>query len=473
MPEKFLIGNKLCESDNVKKIINPYNNEAVYEYYSASEKHFSESADYLTSAFEKYKNVPAYVRAEMLYKISQSLANEKERFAQIITKETGKPVKLSRIEVDRAVLTFRLGAEEAAKIYGNVLPLDLLPGSEKKQGIVKRFPIGLILGITPWNFPINLVAHKVSPALASGNVIMIKPSSNSVVCAMELGKLIHKICGEMKLDFCPINVLPLSGKDIDAFVADSRIKMVSFTGSSDVGWNLKKKMNRQRISLELGGNAGVIVDETDDIDSTAMKLMIGGFSAAGQSCISVQRIYINEKIYDKMRQSLTSQANKIKFGNPYEDDTLVGPMITEDEAKRAEAWVNEAENAGAKILFGGKRHCAVLEPAIIENAGNELNVKCNEVFAPVITIEKYSSFEKAVDEINNSRFGLQAGVFTNDVRKIMYAYENIQTGGVIINDVSAYRMDSMPYGGVKDSGNAREGVSYAIKEMTEEKILVM
>jgi acyl-CoA reductase-like NAD-dependent aldehyde dehydrogenase len=263
MPEKFLIGNGFPESDKIKKIINPYNNEAIYEYYSASKKHFNESADYLTSAFEKYKNVPAYIRAEMLYKVSQSLADNKERFAQIITQETGKPVKLSRIEIDRAVLTFRLGAEEATKIYGEVLPLDLLPGSEKKQGIVKRFPIGLILGITPWNFPINLVAHKVSPALASGNVIIIKPSSNSVVCALELGKLIHKICKEMKLDFCPINVLPLSGKDIDALVADNRIKMISFTGSSDVGWNLKKKMNRQRISLELGGNAGVIVDETD------------------------------------------------------------------------------------------------------------------------------------------------------------------------------------------------------------------
>jgi acyl-CoA reductase-like NAD-dependent aldehyde dehydrogenase len=204
-----------------------------------------------------------------------------------------------------------------------------------------------------------------------------------------------------------------------------------------------------------------------------MKLMIGGFSAAGQSCISVQRIYINEKIYDEMKQSLVMQAGKIKFGNPNEDDTIVGPMITEDEAKRAESWIMEAKNAGAKILCGGKRMGAVLEPTIIENAGNNLNVKCNEVFAPVITIEKYSSFEKAVDEINNSRFGLQAGVFTYDMRKIMFAYENIHTGGVIINDVSAYRMDSMPYGGAKDSGNAREGVAYAIKEMTEEKILVM
>ncbi|RPI17988.1 MAG: aldehyde dehydrogenase family protein [Ignavibacteriae bacterium] len=473
MPEKFLIENKLAESNTVKKIINPYKNETAYEVYSASAEHFNQSANYLVNTFEKYRKLPSYKRAELLYKTTQKITEQKEHLAKTITNETGKPIKLSRVEVDRAVLTFRLGAEEATKLHGEILPLDLLPGSENKTGIVRRFPLGLILGITPWNFPVNLVAHKVSPALASGNVIMIKPSSNSVVCAIELGKIILEACNELGLDYCPVNVLPLSGKDMDAHVSDARIKLVSFTGSSDVGWKLKQKVNRQRVGLELGGNAGVIIDEVEDTGKTAVKILMGGFAAAGQSCISVQRVYINEKIYDALCKSLIDEAKKIKFGNPYDEDTVVGPMITEEEAIRAESWVNEARNNGAAILTGGKRNGAVLEPAIIENASNNLNVKCSEVFAPVITIEKYSSFEKAVDEINNSRFGLQAGIFTNDMRKIMYAYDNIHTGGVIINDVSAYRMDSMPYGGTKDSGNTREGVAYAIKEMTEEKILVL
>jgi glyceraldehyde-3-phosphate dehydrogenase (NADP+) len=473
MTERFLIENKLTESNSIKKIVNPYNNKIVYEVYSASSEHFNKSADYLLNTFEKFKRLPAYMRAELLYKTSQKIAAGKELLAEIITNETGKPIKLSRIEIDRAVLTFRLGAEEATKMNGEILPLDLLPGSEEKTGLVRRFPLGLILGITPWNFPVNLVAHKVSPALASGNVIMIKPSSNSIVCAIELGKLILGVCNELGLDYCPINILPLSGKDIDSHISDERIKLVSFTGSSDVGWNIKRKVNRQRVGLELGGNAGVIIDESDDINKTALKILIGGFSAAGQSCISVQRVYINEKMYEAFCNSLVEQAKDIKYGDPFDDDTIIGPMITEDEAVRAEKWINEAKSAGASILTGGKRNGAVLEPTIIENASNNLNVKCNEVFAPVITIEKYASFEKAVNEINNSRFGLQAGVFTNDIRKIMYAYNNIQTGGIIINDVSAYRMDSMPYGGTKDSGNTREGVAYAIKEMTEEKILVL
>lgn len=473
MPEKFLIENKLAASNNVKKIVNPYKNETAYEVYSANTDDFNKSAGYLVHAFEKYKRLPSYKRAELLYKVTQKIAEKKEHLARTITNETGKPVKLSRIEIDRAVLTFRLGAEEAARMNGDILPLDLLPGSENKTGIVKRFPLGLVLGITPWNFPVNLVAHKISPALASGNVIMIKPSSNSVVCSIELGKIILEACNEMELDYCPVNVLPLSGSDMDALVSDPRVKLVSFTGSSDVGWSLKKKVNRQRVGLELGGNAGVIVDEAGDISKTAMKILIGGFSAAGQSCISVQRVYINENLYAEFRKALVDEAKKIKFGDPYNEDTISGPMITEDEAIRAEKWIDEARKAGAVILCGGKRIGAVLEPAIIENAPDNVNVKCNEVFAPVITIEKYSSFEKAVSDINNSRFGLQAGVFTNDMRKIMYAYNNIETGGVIINDVSAYRMDSMPYGGTKDSGNTREGVAYAIKEMTEEKILVI
>lgn len=473
LPEKFLIENKLEESKKSRPVVNPYSNETVAEVFVPDEKQFSRSVNYLHAVFEKYKILPAYTKAELLSKVSQKISERKERLAELITTETGKPIRFSRVEIDRAVLTFRLGAEEAVRIPGEVLPLDLLKGSENKIGIVRRYPLGLILGITPWNFPINLVAHKVSPALASSNVILLKPSSNSPLCGIEIGKIIFESCGELGLDFCPINVLPLGGADMDKHVSDERIKMISFTGSSDIGWGLKTKSAKQRVSLELGGNAGVIIDEDTDTNTAIPKLLIGGFSAAGQSCISVQRIYIHEKIYENFKTLFTEKAKKIKFGNPFDEDTISGPMITEAEARRAEGWIDEARKSGANILTGGGRNGAVLEPTIIENAPNHVNVKCSEVFAPVMTIEPFKNFEDAVSKINNSRFGLQAGVFTNDMRKILYAYNNIETGGVVIDDVSAYRMDSMPYGGIKDSGNAREGVAYAIKEMTEEKILVM
>lgn len=473
LPEKFLIENKLEESKKSKSIINPFSGETVAEVFVPDENQFNASVNYLLGTYNKFKNIPVYTKAELLYKVSQKISERKDRLAELITTETGKPIKFSKVEIDRAVLTFRLGAEEASRINGEVLPLDLLKGSEYKLGIVRRFPIGLILGITPWNFPVNLVAHKVSPALASSNVIMIKPSSNSPLSGIEVGKLVLEACEELGLDFCPINVLPVPGTEMDKHISDESFKMISFTGSHDVGWKMKSKTAKQRVSLELGGNAGVIVDEGTDLPTAVPKLLIGGFSAAGQSCISVQRIYVHEKIYNNFKELFVSEAKKVKFGNPFEDDTIVGPMITEQEAERAEKWTDEARKSGAKILLGGGRNGAVLEPTIIEDASNELNVKCNEVFAPVMTIERFSSFEDAVSEINNSRFGLQAGVFTNDMKKILYAYNNIHTGGVIINEVSAYRMDSMPYGGTKDSGNAREGITYAIKEMTEEKILVI
>lgn len=473
LPEKFLIENKLEESNKSRPVINPYTNKTVAEVFVPDDRQFERSANYLHEIFGKYKNIPAYVRSELLFKVSVKISERKERLAELITTETGKPIKFSRVEIERAVLTFRLGAEESAKIHGEVLPLDLLKGSENKIGIVRRFPLGLILGITPWNFPINLVAHKVSPALASSNVIMIKPSSNSPLCGIEVGKIILEACEEIGLDFCPINVLPVGGSEMDKHVSDNRIKMISFTGSSDTGWKLKSKSAKQRVSLELGGNAGVILDEDTDLKTAVQKLLIGGFSAAGQSCISVQRIYIHEKIYSDFKELFTLEAKMVKFGNPFEEDTIVGPMITEQEAIRAEKWINEARIEGARILTGGRRSGAVLEPTLIEDAPNHINVKCSEVFAPVMTIEPFKTFEDAVKEINNSRFGLQAGVFTNNLKNVLYAYNNIHTGGVVINDVSAYRMDSMPYGGTKDSGNTREGVAYAIKEMTEEKILVV
>lgn len=471
--EKFLTGNKFTSSDKIIEIKNPFTNEIVKKVYRSDEIHINESLNYLSSIFPRYKNSPTYLKSTLLEKISLKISENRKNLAELITLETGKPVKFSRIEVDRAALTFKLGSEESKRIEGEVLNLDLLKGSENVLGIVKKFPIGVILAITPWNFPVNLVAHKLSPALASGNVVLLKPASASLACGIEIGKIIKQSCEELEMDYCPVNVVTASGSDIERFVSDVRVKMVSFTGSSEVGWNLKKKINRQKISLELGGNAGVIVDESADVKDAVGKIIIGGFGQAGQSCISVQRVFVHEKIYDEFEKILLAETKKIKVGDPFDDSTDVASMITEGDAAKVEQWVKEAANSGAKILAGGSRRSAVLQPTILGETKKEMKVNAQEVFAPLITLTKFRDFKEAVDFVNDSVYGLQAGVFTKDIHNAFYAFNNIETGGVIINNVSTYRMDSMPYGGVKDSGNAREGVKYAIEEMSESRVLVL
>lgn len=471
--EKYIIENNFCSSSETVEIINPYNKEVVKKVYKSSINDINNSLDYLTEIFPKYKNLPVYIKSEFLERITDKITERKEFLAEVLTLETGKPVKLSRIEVDRAIFTFRTGAEESRRIDGEIISLDQLKGSERKKALVKRFPLGVILAITPWNFPINLVAHKLSPALASGNVVLLKPAGASLSCGIEIVKIIKETADEMKFGFCPVNVVTNSGSEIERFVSDDRVKMVSFTGSPAVGWNLKMKLSKQRISLELGGNAGVIVDETADIKLAALKIAAGAFAHAGQSCISVQRVFVHKSLLNRFRKFLLEETNKIKYGNPFEEDILTGPMINEKEAERIQSWVEDASDKGAEILTGGKREGAVYQPTVLFNAPRNCDVNSKEVFAPLLTLTEFDDFKTAVEEINNSDFGLQAGVFTNNLANVMYAFENIETGGVVINDVSTYRMDSMPYGGVKNSGIGKEGVKYAIEEMTERKILVL
>ncbi len=390
--EKFLIKNTFISSDETVDIKNPYSNEIVKKVFKSSPEHINTSLDYLTSIFPKYKSIPTYIKSELLLKVSQKVFERKEELAQLITLETGKPIKFSRIEVERAVLTFQIGSEEAKRIEGETLNLDLLKGSEGKKGIVRRFSIGIIFAITPWNFPINLVAHKISPALASGNVVLLKPASASLCCGIELGKIVKEASEECGLDFSPVNVITSSGGEIEKFLGDKRVKMISFTGSPLVGWGLKQHTNIQKLSLELGGNAGVIVDETADVKTTAAKIAIGGFAQAGQSCISVQRVFVHEKLYDEFKNVIIEEAKKIKFGNPNEDDTMVGPMINEGEAKRVEEWIQEAKNSNGKILTGGERNNAMIAPTVVEDADKKLNVNSKEVFAPLITLNKFSDF---------------------------------------------------------------------------------
>jgi acyl-CoA reductase-like NAD-dependent aldehyde dehydrogenase len=471
--EKFLIKNELVSSKETINIINPFSSEVVKQVYKSNSEDVNLSLDYLTSVFRKYKKTPAYLKADLLELISNKIKKKKEELAYLMTLETGKPIKLSRLEVDRAIFTFKSGSEEARRLDGEVIQLDQLKGSEGKFGMIKRFPLGVILAITPWNFPINLVAHKISPALASGNVVLLKPASASLCCGLEVGEIIKEASEEIGLDYCPVNVITSSGSEIEKFVSDERVKMVSFTGSPAVGWNLKKKLAMQKISLELGGNAGVIVDDNADLKLAASKISLGAFAHAGQSCISVQRVFVHKNICKEFERLVIEEANKIKFGNPFEEDTLVGPMINETEAKRVEQWIQEAKDAKGKIICGGKRNKALIEPTIISNTAKDINVNSKEVFAPLMTISEFDDFKKAVEEVDDSEFGLQAGVFTNNIQNAFYAFENIEVGGVVINDVSTYRMDSQPYGGMKKSGAGREGIKYAIEEMTERKILIL
>ncbi len=472
--EKYIIKNEFINSsDNVTEIRNPYSDEIVYRVYKSTSEDVNSSLNYLTGVFREYKNLPVYKKAELLNKIADKISSKKELLAQVMTKETGKPIKLSRAEVDRTIYTFRCGAEEARRIDGEIISIDQLPGAENKMGLIKRFPIGVILAITPWNFPMNLVAHKISPALASGNTVLLKPASASLVSGLEIVKIIKEVSDEMNLGFCPVNVVTCSGSEIEKFVNDDRVKLVSFTGSPAVGWNLKKKLSMQRISLELGGNAGVIVDESADLKIAAEKISAGAFNHAGQSCISVQRVLVHKNVIEEFKKIIVDLTSKIKYGNPFDEDTLVGPMINSGECKRVQRWIEESLNTSGEYLYGGKTSGALLEPTILINTNAQSNVNSQEVFAPLMTIREFTDFKSAVDEINNSDFGLQAGVFTNNYANVMYSFENIETGGVVINDVSTFRMDSMPYGGVKHSGMGKEGIKYAIEEMTERKILII
>jgi glyceraldehyde-3-phosphate dehydrogenase (NADP+) len=472
-PKKFLIRSGYQKSDKIKEIRNPYSKEIVNKVYISSEDDINDALNYLTSISRHYAAIPSYNKSLLLSYISKKIASRKESLAKLITEETGKPITLSRIEIERAIFTFQTGSEEARRIDGELIQLDQLPGSEGKFGIVKRFPIGVILAITPWNFPINLVAHKISPALASGNVVLLKPATSSLGCGLAIGEIVKEVCDEMGLDFCPINVITSSGTQVEKFVADNRVKMVSFTGSPFVGWHIKRNLSTQRIMLELGGNAGVIVNKDAELSIAIPKIVVGGFSNAGQSCISVQRVFVHSAIWDKFIEQIVTETKGVKYGNPFKEETLVGPMITEEEAIRVERWIEEAISAGGKILIGGSRSAAVLEPTILTNVPQSCKVCSKEVFAPLIVLQRFNEFQEAISFVNNSDFGLQAGVFTNDLNNILYAFDNLEVGGVVINDVPTYRMDSMPYGGTKLSGYGREGIKYAITEMTEQKILVL
>ena len=465
----FLIGGEWRTSAHVREVTNPYDGSVAGKVCQASRDDIDNAIACAVAAFPETRKLASFERMDALYAVARGVGERKEELAAMITRETGKPIALSRGEVDRSVFTFRTAAEEAGRIYGEMLPLDMAAASRGRFAVVRRFPIGPIAAITPFNFPLNLVAHKLSPAFATGNPVVLKPSSSAPGTSLLLAEIVL----ESGFPEGILSVIPCAGSDGTQLITDERVALITFTGSPAVGWPLKSRAGRKRVTLELGGNAGVIIDRGVDIRFAAGKVVAGGFANAGQSCISVQRVYVHRDIWDEFLGVLLPIVKDLKVGDPWDERTIVGPMITLQAAEQAEAWVEEALAGGARLLSGGTRSGAVLTPTVLTDVAPSMKVSCMEVFAPVITIEPFVDFGEALARVNDSEYGLQAGVFTPDIQHMLRAFEDLEVGGVIINDVPTYRMDHMPYGGVKGSGLGREGIRYAMEEMTERKLLAI
>ena len=464
----FLDGKWLEEGDTVD-VRAPYDGALVGRVLQGRREHAEAAIAAAVKAFGTTRRLPAFERQRVLRYIASGIHERKEEFARTLAQEAGKPIKTARLEVDRAILTFNIAAEEAVRGYGEYLPLDWQQSTAGRWGIVRRFPLGPIVGISPFNFPLNLVAHKVAPAMAAGCSMVLKPAPQTPLSSFLLAEVVQ----QAGWPDGGLNVLLLSNGDSELLVTDDRIKLISFTGSAAVGWEIKNKAGKKKVVLELGGNSAVIVHRDCDLQYAADRCVTGGFSYAGQSCISVQRILVEHSVYGKFTDLLLTGVRQLKAGDPLEESTDLGPLIRESDAIRAVDWIQEAVRGGARLLCGGTRKGSVLEPAVLTGTRPDMRVNCQEIFAPVVTVEPYTDFEAALKEANNSPYGLQAGLFARDAKLIFQAYEELEVGGLIAGDVPTFRVEHMPYGGVKDSGLGREGLRDAIEEMTEPKLLVM
>ncbi|MEI7731783.1 MAG: aldehyde dehydrogenase family protein [Verrucomicrobiota bacterium] len=464
----FLVDGQWRQSARSLEVTSPYDGEVAGITYQASPEDVEGAIQAATRAFEITKRLPTHNRAEILEKTVAGLKSRREEIARVIALEAGKPMKNARGEVTRAIATFTDAVEECKRLRGEWLPLDLDAASEGRHGLVRRFPLGPVAAITPFNFPLNLVSHKVAPALACGCSLVLKPATKTPLTALLLARIVTEAGAPPGM----LNVLPCASRDAQPLITDDRLKLLTFTGSAPVGWGLKALAGKKRVALELGGNAGVAVHSDADLDYAAQRCVMGGFAYAGQACISVQRIYVHRPVFDAFAAKLVALTARLKLGNPLDEATDVGPMISLEEAQRAQKWVQEAVAQGAKILLGGGRDGLIMHPTILTSTRPAMRVCCQELFAPVVTLEPYDDFRQAVHAINDSAYGLQAGIFTRDVQAIFSAFEELEVGGLLMNDVPTWRSDPMPYGGMKDSGNGREGVRYAMEEMTERKILV-
>ena len=422
-----------------------------------------------TKAFTATRALGSWERAAICLQIADGLRARAPELADGMVEESGKPIRDAEAEVERAIHCFQIAAAEAERIYGEVIPLDLRASSRGRWGLTRRFPIGLVAGIAPFNFPLNLAVHKVAPAIAAGCPIVLKPAEQTPTSCLRLAEIIDGTAWPKGA----LSVLPADRAVADALVTDERIALLSFTGSQKVGWDMKARAGKKRVVLELGGNAAVIVDESADLDAAIPKLIYGAFSYAGQKCISAQRLYVHARIWDDFVARFVAAARAVKVGDPRDPDNLVGPMIDEANALRIERWIEEAKARGAKVLVGGPRRGATVPPTVLTEVPHVLPLHREEAFGPTVNLERVESFDAAVAGVNDSRFGLQCAIFTRDLDHALAAHQRLEVGAVIVNDAPSYRIDHMPYGGAKDSGFGREGIRYAIRDLTEERLLVV
>ncbi|MCW5958583.1 MAG: aldehyde dehydrogenase family protein [Pyrinomonadaceae bacterium] len=467
--KKFYIGGDWRGSDDSFEVRSPYTNEVLAEVSMASREQITEAISAADAASKELKRLPRYELAEGLRKIAHGIEERSLEFAESIARESAKPVTTAKGEVSRGIATFNWAASEAERFAGEIIPVDTHKNGTGKTGWSTFVPRGIVFGITPFNYPLNLVGHKVAPALASRNSIIIKPSRKTPMTALMLAEVFEK----SGLPKSALQVIAMDTDNMDVVFDDERISMISFTGSAEVGWGLKEKAGKRMVSLELGGNAPVIVDDSADFQRSLERSVTGAFSHAGQVCISVQRIYVHQDIFDKWTPAFVERTKKLKTGDPLDDETEVSVMIDEKAAKKAKSWVDEAVSNGAKLLTGGELDGAFLQPTVLTGTDPEMRAVSEEIFAPVVVIEKFTDFSEAIDMANHTRFGLQAGVFTGNLGNAQIAAEHLEYGGIMINDVPTFRVDNMPYGGIKDSGFGREGVRYAMEEMSEIRLVVL
>jgi glyceraldehyde-3-phosphate dehydrogenase (NADP+) len=454
---------------NILSVTNKFDQNIIANipYVDASEVQFAIANS--VQAFQSFSKFSAIERHDLLLKIRDVLASEKDKFVNLIVSEAGKPIDYARGEIERSLMILQVAAEEAMKIGGEVIPMDYGIGIGR-SAFTKRFPIGPVLAISPFNFPLNLALHKIAPALASGCSVILKPSPYTPLTALAFGSL----CKKAGLPPGVLNIVVCKNEEAELMLKDDRIKMLSFTGSADVGWNLKAKSGKKKVVLELGGNAAVIVDKTANLDEAARSIAFGAYNYAGQVCISVQRIFVDHSVYDSFIEKFKVAASELKMGSPSEDGVVVSSLIDRLHLEKLQTWINEAKANGAQVVFGGEVDLTknMMSPVLLTNTQEDMKIVCEEAFGPIAIIEKVQYFDEVIRVINRSRYGLQAGLFTNQISQMKYAHQHLEVGALIINGIPGFRVDSMPYGGVKDSGLGREGLRYAIEEMMESRLIV-
>lgn len=466
---KIYLGGNFVSTDSELKVINPYTGEHFASTYLADESTLEIAINMAQSAREKLKDLSSFNKSEALSFIAAEIKKNRQRLAEVLCYESAKPMRYALAEIDRAAQTFIIASEECKRLPKEYISLDWTPNGEKREGLINYFPLGIVAGIAPFNFPLNLAVHKIAPAIAAGCPIILKPASSTPLSTLELANIIDKT----NLPKGTVSILPMNRTTGNLLVTDSRINLLSFTGSPEIGWEMKAKCGKKKVVLELGGNAGVIISDSADLEAAVTKTLVGGFSYSGQICIHAQRVYVHQEVFEKFTRSFVNKAKQIAYGNPVHPETEISDMIDESNAIRVENWIKEALANGAELLCGGKRTGKLIEPTVLSNCNASMKVYSEEVFGPVVCLEKYNGkIEDAVNKVNDSKFGLQCGVFSNAANEIEYCFKHLEVGGVIHNDVPTLRFDHMPYGGVKDSGLGREGVKYAILDMLEARILV-